>query len=78
MSSSPKQCPDCSATLEQIRMIDATIGGVHRKGVGHVPLHYTHMKDRKSGLMERYLEAAPVQSYMCTGCGRILMYGTPR
>jgi hypothetical protein len=61
-------CPDCGETLQPIKLID------HTRSVIDAELSYT-AADARQGWFGGFPVAGTVCARMCSGCGRILLYG---
>ena len=69
-------CPDCGTELQPIKLIDATNWAMG-KGIGHVNLAYA-AEDAKSGFFSGIAPQGTVSGRVCTECGRILLYASPK
>lgn len=63
-----RACPDCEAALQPIKLID------HTRSVIDAELSYT-AGDARQGWFGGFPIAGTVRAMMCSGCGRILLYG---
>ena len=63
-----RTCPDCSQPLQPIAIVDR--GDLDSQK----PLQY-RAADAKRGWFTGYPIAGNVEALMCSGCGRILLYG---
>ena len=63
------ECSECRSRMEQIEIMDK----------GHLDIPSRHMEyramDGKKSWAGIYKATGVVESYMCTSCGRILLYG---
>ena len=64
-------CPDCSGSLEEIRLVDKTTVS----GGGHQDLEYAVPESKRSFWDQKFPVAGKVAAFMCQSCGRITLYG---
>lgn len=65
-----KKCSDCQSAMASVIVMDKVLAGN-----AAVDLQYRMPDDQPSFWTNRYPTAGPVKAYMCSGCGRIYMYG---
>lgn len=65
-------CPDCGEPMGGIKLIDAT----HGHG-SHVPLEYAALDAKRTLWWKAYPAQGTVEGLLCSGCGRIFLYGRP-
>jgi hypothetical protein len=73
MESHQRTCPDCKATMHEIRLIDKSHMGSHDE------MEYA-LTDESRGLwgMGNFPIEGRVMAMMCSACGRISLYGEVR
>ncbi len=74
MATETRTCVDCQGSMSPIVIMDVA-PGIGRRAVAG-PLTYRLPDDKVSFWTGRYPTAGVVQAYMCTGCGRIALYGS--
>jgi hypothetical protein len=65
-------CPDCEAELHEIRLIDKFNVGTHR-----TDFHYAGIESKRSFWTGQFPVEGAVVAFLCSHCGRILLYGRP-
>jgi hypothetical protein len=76
MMGESKVCPDCTASLDPIRILDNE-SAITRK-TGLFDLIYTAPDAERAFWSGRIPISGHVVSYMCGKCQRIFLYGVPR
>ena len=76
MTKYTKQCPDCSGTLEAIKILDATeFGTFSDDAYGHTELQYAAADAKPSFWKHAIPSKGKVNAFICTDCARIFLYG---
>ena len=70
-----RACPDCDGALEPIRLIDATTGSWDGEGAAHIELSFAASDATRSFFSGKIPRLGVVKGFICTVCGRILLYG---
>ena len=74
---SRQQCPDCNHELQPIKIIDATLPGIHQEGVQHVELSYSSPDAKPSFFTREIKREGRIKAKLCPVCGRVLLYAHP-
>jgi len=72
MAAEQRMCPDCSAALHEIRLIDKAHYG------SHTTLEYAAIESKASIWTGAYPVEGRVAAFMCPSCGRIALYGAAK
>ena len=74
MDSEAKVCIECRGAMSPIIVMDKDRHG--NFGPGPQPIEYRLPEDSRSFWTGTYPTAGQVRAYMCSGCGRIALYGS--
>ena len=74
-----KECPDCKGSLVPIKLIaEAWENPISGIAVQTDLQFYTGAEAERRFLTGKFVPAGLVESYLCSACGRIFLYGTPK
>ena len=65
-----RKCVECEGIMSPVVVMDRNYRNVQQ-------LAYRQLDDKVSFWTGQYATAGPVLAFMCTGCGRIALYGAP-
>ncbi len=72
-----RNCPECGASLQAVRVLDATHSLPAKTGGAHVDLSYAS-PDAKASLFTKAIpRQGTLRAMMCPDCGRTLFYALP-
>jgi hypothetical protein len=69
-------CPDCNSPLERIRVLEQT-GSSWTRRAGQSELTYAAGDAQASWVTGVIPVEGVIRSWVCTGCGRVLLYAVP-
>jgi len=69
-----RNCPECKAELQPIKLLDATHRISGDEGLAHVPFSYAVPEAKRSLFMRAYPAEGSIDAMMCPECGRTLLY----
>ena len=74
-----RECPDCNGRLEQIKLIgEGWMNPISKIVLQSELQYYAGAEAERGGFSGTYQPSGEVETFRCTDCGRIFLYGTPK